>query len=65
MKKTYKIKGMHCSSCAKMIEMELEDKVNKISVSQKDEKAVVEFDESKISEKEIKKIISELGYKIQ
>jgi copper chaperone CopZ len=25
MKKTYKISGMHCDSCAKMIELDLED----------------------------------------
>lgn len=33
MKKTYKIKGMHCKSCAKLIENELQDKVKKISVN--------------------------------
>jgi len=59
-----KISGMHCDSCAKMIEMDLEDKVKRISVSQKQGKADVEFDEKKISEEKIKEIITKLGYKV-
>ena len=57
------IKGMHCGSCAKMIEMELEDKVNMISINVEKGYADIEFDEKKISEDEIKKIITKLGYK--
>ena len=64
MKKEYKISGMHCASCAKMIEMELEDKVNKISVSSEKRIAEIDFDSDEISDKEIVKIISDLGYKV-
>ncbi len=52
------IQGMHCGSCAKMIEMELEEKVDSISG-----KAEIDFDDDKISESEIKDIILKMGYK--
>lgn len=64
MKKILKIKGMHCTSCAKMIEMELEDKVNKIQASYEKANAEIDFNENKITEKEIKQIITGLGYKV-
>ena len=64
MKKIFKISGMHCNSCAMGIEFELEDKVNKVNVDYSQEKAEIDFDESKISEKEIIKIIEKLGYKV-
>jgi len=60
--KTYSIKNMHCNSCAQLIEKELKDKVNKISVSYNKEEAIIDFDENKINEKEIMKTIHELGY---
>lgn len=56
------IKGMHCSSCSKLIQSELEDKGTKAQV-QDTGKAIIEFDEKKISEQQIKDIITELGYK--
>jgi uncharacterized protein len=62
MKKTFNIRGMHCNSCSHLIESELKGKVNKISVSYKDEKAEIDFDEKNISEKQIKEIIKKLGY---
>lgn len=63
MKKVYKIEGMHCASCAKLIEMELKDKVKNISVNYKTGNAIIEFN-NKISENEIKKIIIKAGYKV-
>jgi copper chaperone CopZ len=63
MKKIFKIKGMHCESCAKLIEMELKDKVKNISVNYETGKAIIEFDNNKISENEIKNIITKAGYK--
>jgi Cu+-exporting ATPase len=64
MKKTYSIKGMHCMSCKKIIEMELEDKVNKISIDVNSGKVEIDFSEDKISEKEIIEKITKLGYKV-
>jgi len=61
-KKTFHIKGMHCNSCAKKIEDSLEDYVKSVSVSYSGSKAEIEFDENKISEKEIIKKISDEGY---
>jgi sulfite exporter TauE/SafE/copper chaperone CopZ len=60
--KKFKIKGMHCNSCSNLIENSLKNKVNSVSVSFSKEEAVIDFDESKISEKEIKNIIKKLGY---
>lgn len=55
------IKGMHCASCSKLIQSELEDKGIKAQV-QESGKASIEFDEKKISEQQIKDIIKKLGY---
>ncbi|MDO8622943.1 MAG: sulfite exporter TauE/SafE family protein [archaeon] len=62
MKKIFRIKGMHCNSCAMLIEEKLKDKVNHISVSYSKSQAEIDFDENKISEKEIKEIIKKCGY---
>lgn len=61
MKVNLNIKGMHCSSCAKLIEGELQDKVNKIQV-QESGNTVIDFNEKKISLQKIKNTIKELGY---
>jgi P-type Cu+ transporter len=65
MKKTFKVSGMHCNSCATSIELAIEGKegIRKIEVDFASEKAEVEFDEDEISEKEIIKEIIKLGYK--
>jgi copper chaperone CopZ len=65
MKIKLKIQGMHCNSCAMRIEQELEDKVNKIKVNFSSESAEIDFNPEKITEKEIKKEIENLGYKIR
>ena len=65
MKKIFKISGMHCASCSKIIEMELEGKVNSSNIDSKTGKAIIDFDEKKISEKQIADIIVKAGYKVQ
>ena len=65
MKLILQIEGMHCNSCAMLIENEFEDKVKRISVDYSSEKAEIDFDEKKITEKEIKRIIEKMGYKIK
>lgn len=65
MKEKLIIEGMHCESCSKMIEMELEDKVNKISINIKTKEANIDFDNKKISKKDIISIIEKLGYKVK
>ena len=64
MKKTYNIKGMHCKSCAKLIESELQDKVKGISVDFETGKAVIDFDDKKIKEQQIKEIINHMNYQL-
>ncbi len=62
-KREYKIDGMTCHHCVKAIEIELDD----IGVTSREVKmgsAVVEFDESKISDDQIIKAIEEAGYKV-
>ena len=56
---------MHCESCEKFIEMELKDRVNSIKVSYVKGIAEINFDEDKISEKEIIEIIKKIGYTVR
>ncbi len=65
MEKIYLIKDMHCNSCAQLIERALKDKVNRIYVSFNEEEAIIDFDENKISEKEIIDTINKLGYEVK
>lgn len=64
MKKTFNIKGMHCASCSKIIEMELEGKVILSNIDFKSGKATITFDEKTISAEDIKGRITKLGYSI-
>ncbi len=59
------ISGMHCNSCAKIIETTLEEKegVSSISVNYDSRKAFLEYDEKKTNLNEIKSEIDALGYK--
>ena len=63
-KKVYKISGMHCSSCAMDIDGILEDSegVKESRTSYAKSETEVKFDDSKISEKDVLKIISSTGY---
>lgn len=63
-KTTLKINGMHCGSCAGTVNMLLTPKegIKKALVDFKKGKADIEYDEEKISIKEIIKAIKEAGY---
>jgi len=61
MEKIFKIDGMSCQHCV----MAVKKAIQKLDVKNLDVKigeASVEFDESKISEENIKKAIEEAGY---
>lgn len=60
-----RIKGMHCNSCVILIEEELKEKVGKVLVNLEKGLAVIEFDPEEISEKQIKKAITDLGYRVE
>ena len=53
---------MHCASCSKLIEIELEDKVKSIKINDKNASGEIDFDEKNISKKEIIETITKLGY---
>jgi Cu+-exporting ATPase len=61
---TLSITGMHCASCGTLINKRLEkvEGVKSSNVNLTTEKATVEFEEQKSSEKEIIKAINSLGY---
>ncbi len=64
MQKTkFQIKGMHCQSCATLIENALKDRagISMSKVNHESGKAVVVYDEDKVSQSEIKKTIEQTG----
>lgn len=61
-KKTYTIEGMHCTSCAMVIESDLEDIGVKATCSYAKQSLAVEFDETKNSEKQIHDVVKKSGY---
>ncbi len=58
-----KINGMTCHHCIKAVEVKL-SKLNVESHEVQINKAIVTFDDSRISEKEIFTAIEEAGYKV-
>lgn len=63
-KKSYKVKGMHCTSCPLLIESDLEDIGVKASCNYAKESLEVEFDEKKVSVEKIVKTVQSCGYDI-
>ncbi len=65
MKKDFKIRGMHCASCALSIEKALSniEGVNKVVVNYATEKASIDFNEN-ISEDKINEVVKSLGYEV-
>lgn len=61
MKKTYKIKGMDCTSCAMVIESDLEDHGIKAKCSYAKQTLEIDSDGG-VKEEEIKKIVKSSGY---
>ncbi|MDO8626132.1 MAG: heavy metal translocating P-type ATPase [Candidatus Magasanikbacteria bacterium] len=64
MKTDLTISGMHCASCAKLIEKALSktEGINNSNVNFANEKARVEFDEAKITTKKIIEAVKKAGY---
>jgi len=63
-KKTYKIDGMDCDSCAKMIELDLEDEGITAKCSYSKASLEVEIDNDKKSDDKVKEVVTKAGYKI-
>lgn len=66
-KKKLKITGMHCTSCAMNIDFDLEDLdgVKSVKTNYAKQESEVEFDEEKLSEKEIFQQIEKTGYQAE
>ncbi|MBI1863930.1 heavy-metal-associated domain-containing protein [Candidatus Woesebacteria bacterium] len=64
-KKIYKVKNMHCESCASMIELDLEDVGVKAKCSYPNQSLEIEFDEKKLNEEKIKEIVKKSGYELE
>lgn len=61
-KKTYKVTGMDCTSCAMIIEGDLEDAGVKARCNYVKETLEVEYDEDRMSEEKIASVVSQAGY---
>lgn len=64
--KILKVKGMHCASCASILNKKIAslDHVRFVSVNYGNEKAKIDFDDKKISITEINQEIEKLGYSL-
>ncbi len=67
MKKAIKVKGMHCQSCEVLIKDSLEevDGVKSAELDHEKNIATVEYDETKVDENKIKKVIKDEGYEVE
>ncbi len=65
--KIYKVKGMHCASCANIVERAVKklDGVESISVNNVNEHARISFDENLNSVESFNKILEPLGYSLE
>lgn len=61
-KKTLKLRGLHCTSCAMLIEGELEDIGAKAFCNWAKQVVDVEYDDTKIHDNDIKDAVSRAGY---
>src|SRR3989344_7982250 len=63
---TYKIKGMHCASCASIIERTVKkiEGVENIAVNNGTENAKISFDKNKTSPEDFNKKLEPLGYSL-
>lgn len=61
-----KINGMSCAGCVSKIEgaIGLLEGVRNILVSLEKKKATVTFDETKVNQKKLRKVITECGYSV-
>ena len=64
--KTFNIRGMHCASCASIIEKTLKktEGVESVEVNYGTESAKIKFDESKTNPEALSKKIEDLGYSL-
>ena len=63
-KKTFRVEGMHCSSCPMEVESIEDDLpgIKQVSASYQKGNMVVEFDETRVSEAQIIAAVAKRGY---
>jgi copper chaperone CopZ len=66
-KKKFQIEGMHCTSCALLIDEELEEVkgVRRSKTSYAKQVSEIEYDENQVSEAKLVEIIGQVGYKVK
>lgn len=64
--KTYRVKGMHCASCAAIITKKLSrtEGIEKVEVNLATEQAKVSFREHELSDSEINAVVGKFGYEL-
>jgi len=67
MKKTFKVNGMHCKSCSMLITDSVSeiDGVKNVKVSLVENTVTVDYDDVKVRDGVIKKVIETEGYKVR
>lgn len=61
-KQRFSVEGMHCASCAMVIESDLDDAGIKASCTYATQVLEVTYDEKKLSEQEVRNIVLKSGY---
>ncbi|OFW56980.1 MAG: hypothetical protein A2V52_03615 [Actinobacteria bacterium RBG_19FT_COMBO_54_7] len=63
-KALFKISGMHCTSCAQLIELTLEEEegMKVVRVEYESQEACMEFDSSLLTSQAVRDAIESLGY---
>ena len=64
---TFRIEGMHCTSCGLNIDSSLKDVpgVKNATTSYEKSKTTVKYDANQVGEAKLKKVIEELGYRVE
>ena len=63
-KMAFKVSGMHCASCEKILKMEIGELAGVKAVKADAVKGIVEVEGDKFDAAAVKKAISESGYKV-
>lgn len=64
-KSTIKVDGMKCAKCSGSVEKALKatDGVEKVEISLQEKEVVVEYDDAKVTEAQLREVITKTGFK--
>lgn len=65
--KEVKVVGMHCPSCVNAVELSLTDVdgIDSAKASLEDNNVIIDYDSSKVSDKDIADAVEEAGFKVE